>query len=243
MLKKILDPFKEHAISQAPAEACALVVQVGRKQQLVICENTHDEPTEFFRISAEEWAAAEDIGDVVAVLHSHPGDGARPIASALDVQQCNASGVLWGIYAPDCDEYAEINPEQPSLIGRPFILGSDDCWGLIMAWHKTQGVELSDWRVNYPWWEDQYPENLYYDNWKKEGFVESDERPGCMVIMQVSANKWNHAGIITEDGQLLHHLYGHPSAVIPYAAGYFRDRTVICLRHKDLPEEIKPWKN
>lgn len=243
MFKKILEPFKEHAIDQAPVEACALVVQVGRKQQLVICENTHDEPTEFFRISAGEWAAAEDIGDVVAVLHSHPGDGARPIASALDVQQCNASGVLWGIYAPDCDEYAEINPEQPSLIGRPFILGSDDCWGLIMAWHKTQGVELSDWRVNYPWWEDQHPENLYYDNWKKEGFVESDERPGCMVIMQVSANKWNHAGIITEDGQLLHHLYGHPSAVIPYAAGYFRDRTVICLRHKDLPEEIKPWKN
>ena len=243
MLKKILDPFKEHARQQDPKEACALVVQVGRKQQLVICENTHDEPTEFFRISAKEWAAAEDIGDVVAVLHSHPGDGARPIASALDTHQCNASGVLWGIYAPDCDEYAEITPEQPSLIGRPFILGSDDCWGLIMAWHKSQGVELSDWRVNYPWWEDQYPENLYYDNWKKEGFVEVDEQPGCMVIMQVSANKWNHAGIITEDGQLLHHLYGHPSTVVPYAAGYFRDRTVICLRHKDLPKEIKPWKN
>ena len=243
MLKKILDPFKEYAVSQQPKEACALVIQVGRKQEMVLCENTHTSPTEHFQISPEAWAEAEDKGDIVAVLHSHPGEGARAIASPHDIAVCNKTGITWGIYAPDSDEYAEIEPEQRSLLGRPFVLGSDDCWGLIMDWHKTQGVELSDWRVSYPWWEDQYPDNLYYDNWQKEGFVESEEKPGCMVIMQVSANKWNHAGIITEDGQLLHHLYGQPSAVVPYKRGYFRDRTMICLRHKDLPEDIKPWKN
>lgn len=64
-----------------------------------------------------------------------------------------------------------------------------------------------------------------------------------MVIMQVSANKWNHAGIITEEGQLLHHLYGENSCVTPYKAGYFKDRTVICLRHKDLGEEISAWRD
>lgn len=243
MFKKILEPFKQYAIDQQPKEACALVVQKGRKQQLILCENTHTDPEEHFRISEKAWADAEDTGDIVAVLHSHPGDGARPIASDRDIQQCNATGVTWGIYAPDCDEYAEIEPEERSLLGRPFILGSDDCWGLIMAWHEKQGVKLADWRVNYPWWEDQYPDNLYHDNWQKEGFLESDLKPGCMVIMQVSANKWNHAGIITEDGHLLHHIYGEPSAVVPYQRGYFRDRTVICLRHKDLPQELKPWKD
>lgn len=243
MLKKILDPFKAYATAKQPEEACALVIQKGRKQELVLCKNTHPEPEEHFRISEKEWADAEDRGDIVAVLHSHPGDGARPIASDRDIQQCNATGVTWGIYAPDCDEYAEIVPQERSLIGRPFILGSDDCWGLIMAWHKKQGVDLSDWRVNYPWWEDQYPDNLYQDNWYKEGFRESELKSGCMVIMQVSANKWNHAGVITEDGQLLHHIYDEPSAVVPYQRGYFRDRTVICLRHKDLPEELKPWRD
>lgn len=243
MHKKILDSFKEYAKAMGPMEACALVVQSGRKQDIVLCENTHPEPTEHFRISEKAWAGAEDKGEIIAVLHSHPGDGARPIASARDIQQCNNTGVLWGIYAPDCDEYAEIEPMERSLIGRPFILGSDDCWGLIMDWHKTQGISLSDWRVEYPWWEDQYLDNLYFDNWKKEGFIESEERPGCMVIMQVSANKWNHAGIITEEGKLLHHIYGNPSAEVPYERGYFRDRTMICLRHKNLPEELKPWKN
>lgn len=241
MLKKILDSFKEHAKAESPKEACALVVQNGRKQELVLCNNTHEQPEEHFRISAKAWSAAEDKGDIVAVLHSHPGDGARPVASPLDIQQCNNSGVLWGIYAPDCDGYAEISPEQPSLIGRPFILGSDDCYGLVMAWHEKQGVTLKDFRVDYPWWERG--ENLYMDNWQSAGFIESELRPGCMVIMQVSADVPNHAGIIVEDDQLLHHLYGHPSVLVPYKAGYFRDRTVICLRHKDLPEELKPWRD
>lgn len=243
MQKKVLDDFKQHARDNPAVEVCALVVMAGRKQQLIICDNIHENPAEFFRISASAWADAEDMGDVVGVLHSHPGDGAKPIPSALDVQRCNKSGVVWGIYAPDCDEYAEIEPSELPLIGRPFLLGSDDCWGLIMAWHEKQGVKLSDWRVNYPWWEDQYQDNLYFDNWQKEGFIETEEGPGCMVIMQVSANKWNHAGVITEDGQLLHHLYGIESCVVPFKAGYFKDRTVLCVRHKDLPKELKPWRD
>ncbi|MGI3453157.1 C40 family peptidase, partial [Citrobacter arsenatis] len=64
----------------------------------------------------------------------------------------------------------------------------------------------------------------------------------CMVIMQVESGKWNHAGIITEEGELLHHLYGQPSCITPYSRGYFKDRTMICVRHKNLTQEIKPWR-
>ncbi|MGU0055970.1 hypothetical protein ACVXG7_09265 [Enterobacter hormaechei] len=60
--------------------------------------------------------------------------------------------------------------------------------------------------------------------------------------MQVDSDKRNHVGIITEEGELLHHLYGQPSALPRYARGYFKDRTMICVRHKDLPQEIKPWR-
>lgn len=241
-VQKWLEEFKKHANEHPGVEVCALVIQKGRKRSLRICRNDHSEPEGNFAITAQDWAEAEDEGDIVLVLHSHPGDGARPIPSDLDRQQCNESGVRWGIYAPDCDEYAEIEPEEMPLIGREFVLGSADCWGLIMDWHRTQGVILNDFRVSYPWWESQYPDNLYQDNWREEGFVECDPMPGCMVIMQVESDKWNHAGIITEEGDLLHHLYGQPSCVIPFRAGYFRERTVIFLRHKDLPKEIKPWR-
>lgn len=242
MTPKILAEIKAHALEEAPKECVGFVVQTGRKLQYVRAENVHEKPTEHFRTKAEDWGNAEDRGVIVRVIHSHPGDGARAIPSGLDKSLCNASGVVWGIYAPGSDEYAELSPENPPLEGRAFILGHDDCWGLIMAWHAKQNVILSDWRVNYPWWEDQYPDNLYYDNWEKEGFIECDLCPGAMVIMQISANKWNHAGIITEDGKLLHHLYGNLSCIIPYG-GYFEERTMICVRHKDLAKEIKPWRD
>jgi cell wall-associated NlpC family hydrolase len=38
--------------------------------------------------------------------------------------------------------------------------------------------------------------------------VTGDPQPGDVVIMQVQANKWNHAGVLLEGNMLLHHLYG-----------------------------------
>jgi cell wall-associated NlpC family hydrolase len=41
--------------------------------------------------------------------------------------------------------------------------------------------------------------------------VTDDPQPGDVVIMQVQANKWNHAGVLLEGNMLLHHLYGRLS--------------------------------
>jgi len=160
MNKTIMTAIRAHALEESPRECCGFVIQSGRRQRYIPVPNSHENPTEHFRIDGEQWANAEDAGTIVRVIHSHPGDGARPIPSDLDRQQCNNSGVVWGIYAPDCDEYAEITPDSIPLIGRPFLLGSHDCWGLVMDWHANQGVTLNDFRVDYPWWESQYPDNL-----------------------------------------------------------------------------------
>lgn len=129
MNKTIMAAMRAHALDESPRECCGFVIQSGRRQRYIPVPNTHENPTEHFRIDGEHWANAEDIGTIIRVIHSHPGDGARPIPSDLDSQQCNNSGVIWGIYSPDSDEYAEIMPEAVPLIGRPFIPGSNDCWG------------------------------------------------------------------------------------------------------------------
>lgn len=121
MNKTIMAAIRAHALEESPRECCGFVIQSGRRQRYIPVPNTHENPTEHFRIDGEHWANAEDIGTIIRVIHSHPGDGARPIPSDLDRQQCNNSGVIWGIYAPDSDEYAEIMPEAVPLIGRPFI--------------------------------------------------------------------------------------------------------------------------
>lgn len=122
------------------------------------------------------------------------------------------------------------------LLERPFVLGHFDCWGLVMSYYRqTYGIELHDYRVDYPWWENDYPDNFYQDCWYECGFREFDgpPKPSDMVIMQVQADKWNHAGILLEGNMLLHHLYGHLSQRVPYG-GYWMERTMKILRHKIL---------
>ena len=239
---EIFGEFSQYAKSQPDREACALVITptgLG-DQEMITCENVHPTPETDFTISAEDWAKAEDKGEIMAVIHSHPGDGCRAIFSPTDVQSCNFSGVMWALMATESGEWGFMYPSEQPLTGRVFILGDTDCYGLVMAWHSLQGVNLKDFRVNYPWWERG--EDLYMDNYEAAGFEECDISPGCMVIMQVRSPVPNHAGIVTEDGMLLHHLYGKKSEIIPFERGYFRDRVIKCVRHKDLPKEIKPWK-
>ncbi len=122
-----------------------------------------------------------------------------------------------------------------ALLERPFVLGHFDCWGLVMSYFRqTHGIELHDYRVDYPWWENDYPDNFYQDCWYECGFREFDgpPKPGDMVIMQVQADKWNHAGILLEGNMLLHHLYGHLSQRVPYG-GYWQERTMKILRHQN----------
>ena len=128
-----------------------------------------------------------------------------------------------------------IEPQSRPLIGRPWALGSFDCWGLVMAWHKEQGVTLNDFRKPYEWWKPEHGENLYFDNWQKEGFVATNQepQPGDMVIFQLSASVWNHAGIYLGDNQLLHHMSGKLSRVDIYS-GWYQEHAKLVCRHKDL---------
>lgn len=100
---------------------------------------------------------------------------------------------------------------------------------------QVHGIELTDYRVDYPWWEDAHPENLYRDNWYACGFREfiGQPQPGDLVMMQVQSKKWNHAGIYLEGNKLLHHLYGRLSSRTPYG-GYWRERTMKIVRYYSL---------
>lgn len=223
-----------HAKAEFPRECCGVVAQKGRVEKYFPCRNITALSEEQFELSPEDYAAAEDWGTIIAIVHSHPGDGATTQPSELDMLQCDAHGVPWVIASwPEGDIRTVMPRGERPLEGRAFVLGHADCWSLIADWHRQQGIELKNYSVDRLWWEKG--ENLYMDNWYAEGFREvSTPRPGDMVMMQVSASVVNHAGILLEDNQLLHHLYGQLSCKTPYG-GYFRERTIKIVRHKDLP--------
>lgn len=235
MRQKIIDAIMAHAAAEYPRECCGVVVQKSRVQRYMPCRNLASEPTEHFHLSPEDYAAAEDWGTVIAIVHSHPDATTQP--SELDKAQCDATLLPWHIASWPEGDIRTIQPRgELPLLERPFVLGHFDCWGLVMSYFRqTHGIELTDYRVDYPWWEDSYPENFYHDCWYECGFREFSgaPRPGDMVIMQVQATKWNHAGILLEGNMLLHHLYGHLSQRVPYG-GYWQERTMKVLRHMSM---------
>lgn len=232
---KIKMAIFEHANEVYPHECCGVVTQKGRVQKYHRIDNVHEDPENHFTMDSTQYVEAIDKGEMIAVVHSHTGDGASTMPSAHDACICDEMGVSWVIVSLPEGDLRIVEPEIRPLTGRPWSLGSYDCWGLVMAWHKEQGIELKDFRKPYEWWKPEYGENLYEDNYLSEGFVETgkDPEPGDMVIFQLSADVWNHAGIYMGNNQILHHTHGRLSCMDIYSGWYQEHAKMIC-RHKDL---------
>lgn len=237
MRTKTLAAIQQHVAAEYPRECCGVIAQKSRVERYFPCRNLAETPTEQFHLSPEDYANAEDWGTITGIVHSHPDATTQP--SELDKAQCDATGLPWHIISWPEGDLRSIQPRGDlPLIGRPFVLGHTDCWGLVMSYFRQEhGIELMDYRLDYPWWESG-TEERYLDNWHECGFREFSGplQPGDLVIMQVSASVANHAGVLLEDGMLLHHLYGHLSQRTPYG-GYWLERTVKVVRHHTLMDE------
>lgn len=234
---KIKMAIFEHAKEVYPHECCGVVTQKGRVQKYWRVDNVHSDPENHFQMHPVQYAEIEDDAELttIAIVHSHTGDGATTLPSAHDKCIMNEMQVPWVIVSLPEGDLRVVNPESIPLIGRPWALGSYDCWGLVMAWHREQGVILNDFRKPYEWWKPEHGENLYQENYLAEGFVETgkDPEPGDMVIFQLQANVWNHAGIYVGNNQILHHAFGKLSRHDIYS-GWYQDHAVMICRHKDL---------
>ncbi|EJS8701402.1 C40 family peptidase [Escherichia coli] len=242
MQDKTLAAIMAHAQQAYPIECCGLIAQKSRVERYFPCrnvllpnENKKEGPEYGFILSPEDYATAEDWGTVTAIVHSHPDATTQP--SERDKNLCDETKLPWVIASWPEGDIRTIYPrgDRP-LVGRQFDLGHADCWSLIRDYFRmNHEIELPNYSVEHHWWEDGHDENFYHDCWFECGFreFEGPTREGDMVMMQVQADKWNHAGILVENGMLLHHLYGQLSQRVPYG-GYWVDRTMKVVRYKDL---------
>lgn len=235
MRQKLIEAIKAHAAAEYPRESCGLLVQKGRVTRYVPCGNLATVPAEQFQLDPADYKAAAEQGIIVGIVHSHPDATTQP--SEQDRAQCDMTELPWHIVSWPEGDFRTILPRgELPLLGRPFVLGVYDCWGLVMSYFRQEhGIELHDYRVNYCWWESGHAENFYQDCWYECGFREfsGPPQPGDLIIMQVQADKWNHAGVLLEGNMLLHHLYGQLSARVPYG-GYWAERTMKIVRHEEL---------
>jgi len=243
MLAQLIKAIRAHAQAEYPRESCGLIVVVKGRKRYVPCSNTA-QGTEHFVLPADEYAAAEELGEVIAVVHSHPN--APAAASQADLVSCEASGLPWHIVRVDvvddmpvAGEMVTIEPSgyRAPLVGREFSHGVLDCYQLIVDWFaQERGVTLPQFPRADEWWNDGQSD-LYTEGFPKAGFVKLPDgvapEVGDVILMQIRAKNGvpNHAGVYLGDGLMLHHMHGRLSSRDLYG-GWYQESTRAILRHQ-----------
>lgn len=235
-----------HYKREYPNECCGLVVD----DAYIPLSNIADDKTEYFEIDDQEYLQCSKLGEIKAIVHSHP-DGSTD-ATMVDRKYMAYSDVSWII--TNGEDFAVYDPDPDykiPLLGRDYHHGELDCYTLIKDYYARElGIKLGDYERNDRWWEDKDHPSLYLDNFKKEGFVVvNDEiRQHDVLLCRLGRTEHiNHAAIFIGDGKLqseqvpdvigdaliLHHPYGKQSIREIYGQQWQR-RTALVIRHKSM---------
>lgn len=223
----------QHAKEADPKEACGLIHVIKGRRRYYRCSNIAATPDEHFVLAPEDYAVAEDMGEIVAIVHSHPTS--RPDPSPADRISCNNTGLPWVIVNPKTEQWGYCEPTDFELpyVGREFVFGVVDCYSLVRDWYKRElGLELDDFPRRDRFWERG--ENLYLDSYKSQDFRQvsfTELQYGDAILMQLGAELPNHAAIYLGDQQILHHVQGRLSSRDVYG-GYYVKSTAMVLRHE-----------
>ncbi|MCS3467389.1 proteasome lid subunit RPN8/RPN11 [Pseudomonas sp. JUb42] len=248
MNNTLLKQIQRHAAEQYPKECCGVIIEENGTQQYVPCHNDATTPSEHFIINPHDKAAAEDRGEILTIVHSHPD--VLPQPSMADRVSCELHELPWCIVSWPSGEYFEFAPSgyQAPLIGREFAHGLLDCYALCRDFYwREWGLELPNFPRRDGWWKTG--ESLYERYYQQAGFYPVTEpQYGDMLVMQIDAQAPNHAGVFlgdvglnTEPGlhpvkySFIHHRYNKKSSRDVYG-GMWADCTRLMLRHKSVSE-------
>jgi proteasome lid subunit RPN8/RPN11 len=239
----------QYAAAQLPNEACGYIIQEGSGDLAFFgCHNIHPNPRYGFTIDAKNAAQASRYGRIVALFHSHTALN-LPTFSHKDAVACDAGSIPWVIIKlPEGDiQWLEPNQHLP-LLGREFVWGSQDCYGLIRDVYSDIGIPLRDYPRGELFsadgqfsWNSVPGWNLYLDNFAKEGFYHLDRDEPMqkydILLLNIGAPAGvaNHGGIVMEPERNIfyQHLLDRLSEATIYGHAW-RQMTVARLRHKDL---------
>lgn len=221
-----------HAKRSEPQESCGFVVSKGGELHYCPCENIAVDPINHFEISPDDWIRAESVGNIMAVVHSHPDSnneqGLHYLSIADRECQLRTRVDFWLTAGEKVYKFRNI----PPLLGRDFINNQQDCRNIILDCYMLAGIELSDQSTyEFEWFEHS---NLYEEGLIRCGFekISFDEEPqfGDVILIQVGANVGNHAGVYLGNQMMIHHSEGRLSARVPYD-GFWLKSTHSIWRH------------
>ncbi|ELR3400292.1 phage tail protein, partial [Escherichia coli] len=160
------------------------------------------EPEDYFRMAPEDWLQAKMQGEIVALVHSHPGG--LPWLSEADRRLQVQSDLPWWLV---CRGAIHKFRCVPHLTGRRFGHGVTDCYTLFRDAYHLAGIEMPDFHRKDDWW--RHGQNLYLDNLEATGLYQvplSAAQPGDVLLCCFGSSVPNHAAIYCGDSELLHHI-------------------------------------
>ena len=209
-----------HAKDQNPKESVGLLLNIRGKQRYYPCNNIAITDHQCFILDPEDYVKADNLGEITAVIHSHPM--ASPEPSQADKVSCEKSNLPWYIVSPQTGkwEYLEPTGYKAPLLGREWIWGVTDCWSLVVDWYKEEkGIILKDYeRTMTP---DEFLFDPLFESYAwRTGFRElrPDEpcEKGDVLLMSIMHPTLNHVAIFLGN-MVLHHLADRLSCKEPYS--------------------------
>ena len=212
----ILNKIISYAGEKCPEECCGFILKPGNESLIFLpCENQAEDKISNFKISGKDYIQAQMKGEIKCIIHSHNNS---PHVSEADQIEQQKHNIPFGIVFLSNGGYSSIIffgdtlPIQ-DLLGRPFIHGILDCFGLIRSYYKK---ELNITLTNYPreneWWNTD--NNLLEGNMENEGFYKIDIKDiklHDVVLFKIRGKNPNHSAIYLGNDLMLHHLYGQLS--------------------------------
>jgi proteasome lid subunit RPN8/RPN11 len=211
---------KDHALKAFPEESCGVVID----GKYIACRNVAEDPLKDFEINPEDWV---EFGEVEAVIHSHTFSSApgvrvnerNPRSPTHKDMACQIEmGVPWAIIPTDGEMTIEpvwFGRDELStpLVGRVFIHGITDCYGLIRAYFWQElNIFLPDFPRDENWWKQE--KDLYSENFAAWGFKrisQKEAKAGDVFLAQINSPVPNHGGVYLDNGLAIHHLAGRLS--------------------------------
>jgi|TARA_R100001460_G_scaffold36832_4_gene70706 proteasome lid subunit RPN8/RPN11 len=208
------DKAAQHAKDCLPQESCGLLAIVKGKETYFPCKNLANNLCSYFIIDPDDWAYAEDSGELIAIIHSHPTGPIFP--SETDKNACEYLGLKWYIYSPKINDWHSFEPsgyKPSSIIGKTWIWGAADCWTIVVDYFKEKGLKVGDMiRPKNPvemLTNGKFEKEIPLCNFKE---VNDDIKEDDLLLMSMAKNTGCHVGIYLGEQMVLHHQVGRLSS-------------------------------
>lgn len=230
------DQIREHALKDAPNEACGFIFRENgayiARPCTNVCQLPAENPAKAFRMPDNEVLSALRSKALVGLYHSHTNDFKE--FGEADIKVSETLELPSYLFLVPSNQFKVYYPkgQKIPLLGRPYVPFIHDCIEVVRDFFKeTHGIDSP--RLNYAIGEEF--------TGKKNGIADYFTEMGCkpvsiarendIVLMMIRCHNFpNHVGVLMKENMLLHHPYGRSSTTDPYN-GFWKKCTSGIFRH------------